>query len=112
MSVRVVRTLLGGLLIFIALLSGCTQKIPLIREAIACPVPRDKLLEQCAEPGQVPAGATYADVIGIAVDDRKNLKACSIHDRYLARNIQQCNEAIDRHNAVVREINERYADKP
>ena len=107
-----VHTLLGALLIFVALLSGCAQKIPLIREAIACPVPKDKLLEQCVEPGQIPAGATYADVIAIAVYDRKNLKACSIHDRYLASNIQQCNEAIDRHNAAVREINERYADKP
>jgi hypothetical protein len=112
MSVRTARASLLSFLIIGALLSGCVQKIPLIREAIACPVPVDKLQEHCAEPGQIPAGATYADVIRIAIDDRKNLKACGVHDRYLASNIQECNEAIERHNAALREINQRYAGKP
>jgi peptidoglycan hydrolase CwlO-like protein len=94
------------------LLAGCTNTIPVISTSIECPVKQEDLAAKCAEPATIATGATYQDMIRIAIADRKNLSECEKNRQYLQNSINECNAAIRKHNEKIDEFNKKYAGKP
>ena len=101
----------GRFLAATALLAGCCHQIPVIEESLDCPIASERLQEQCAEPVAIAADATYADVLGAAINDRKNLRLCAVHDLLLAQTVAACNAAIAKHNQAIRKINDGAAKR-
>jgi hypothetical protein len=94
------------------LLAGCTNTIPVISTSIECPISQEDLAAKCAEPATIATGATYQDMIRIAIADRKNLSECEKNRQYLQNSINECNAAIRKNNEKIDEFNKKYAGKP
>lgn len=94
------------------LLAGCSHTIPLISTSIECPIKEEDLAARCAEPATIASGATYQDLIQIAITDRKNLIECEKNRQFLQNSINECNIAIRKNNEKIEEFNKRYAGKP
>jgi hypothetical protein len=95
------------------LLAGCSQtKIPVISTSMECPVKEEDLAAKCAEPATVAAGATYEDLIVVAMTDRKNLIACEKNRQFLQNSINECNVEIRKYNEMIEELNKKYSGKP
>jgi hypothetical protein len=94
------------------LLAGCSNTIPVISTSIECPVKEEDLAAKCAEPATIATGATYQDLIRIAIADRKNLSECEKNRQFLQNSIDECNVAIRKNNEKIDEFNKKYAGKP
>jgi len=94
------------------LLAGCSHTIPLISTSIECPIKEEDLAARCAEPATIASGATYQDLIQIAITDRKNLIECEKNRQFLQNSINECNVAIRKNNEKIEEFNKRYSGKP
>lgn len=94
------------------LLAGCSHTIPLISASIECPIKKEDLAAKCAEPTIIATGATYQDLIQIAIADRKNLIECEKNRQFLQNSINECNVAIRKNNEKIDEFNKIYANKP
>jgi hypothetical protein len=71
------------------LLAGCSNTIPIISTSIECPVKEEDLAAKCAEPATIATGATYQDLIRIAIADRKNLSECEKNRQFLQNSINE-----------------------
>ena len=103
-----------GLLV-LAMLSACAPTLPVIVKPVDCPVPPEALTRRCDDPRALPALGTavsYADLIGIALDDRNALRACAKDYQYLAGVVAECQKAIKDYNDKLVEINQKIANKP
>lgn len=100
------------LVIAIVALTGCTTTVPVINASIECPIRETDLAAKCAPPATIAAGATYQDLIRIAIEDRKNLAECEKNRQFLQDAINECNTAIRKHNQTIDEFNKKYANKP
>lgn len=87
------------------LLAGCSHTIPLISTSIECPIKEEDLAARCAEPATIASGATYQDLIQIAITDRKNLIECEKNRQFLQNSINECNVAIRKNNEKIEEFN-------
>jgi hypothetical protein len=95
------------------LLAGCSHtKIPVISPSMECPVTEEDLAAKCAEPETVAAGATYEDLIVVAMTDRKNLIECEKNRQLLQNSINKCNIGIRQYNEKIGEFNKMYSGKP
>ena len=100
------------LAIAVFLLAGCTHTIPLLSASIECPVKPEDLAARCAAPATIATGATYQDLVQVAITDRKNLIECEKDRQFLENSIHECNAAIRKNNEKVDEFNKKYAGKP
>jgi hypothetical protein len=96
--------LLSSLALAVSLVA-CAAPEFRVMEADKCPVPADQLAAQCALPQSLQAGATYDDLVTLAVQDSISLRECSEQARFLRKAIEACNASIDQHNERIREIN-------
>jgi hypothetical protein len=103
-------TLLLAIAIF--LLAGCTHTIPLLSASVECPIKPEDLAAKCAAPAAIATGATYQDLVQVAIRDRKNLIECEKDRQFLENAIHECNAAIRKNNEKVDEFNKKYAGKP
>lgn len=104
------QTLLSA--IAVLLLAACTHTIPLLSASIECPIKPEDLATKCAAPASIATGATYQDLVQIAITDRKNLIECEKNRQFLENSINECNAAIRKNNEKVDEFNKKYAGKP
>ena len=82
----------------VCLLAGCTHTIPLLSASIECPVKPEDLAAKCAAPAAIETGATYQDLVQVAITDRKNLIECEKDRQFLENSINECNAAIRKNN--------------
>ena len=101
MIVSRLHTLLLAIAVF--LLAGCTHTIPLLSASIECSVKPEDLAAKCAAPATIATGATYQDLVQIAITDRKNLIECEKDRQFLENSINECNAAIRKNNEKVDE---------
>ncbi len=102
-------------LLVIALVSACAPTLPVIVKPVDCPVPAEALTRRCDDPRPIPApgaAVSYADLIGIGIDDRNALRACAKDYQYLAGVVAECQKAIKDYNDKLVEINQKIANKP
>lgn len=97
---------LCALCLAIGLVACATPEFKVL-EADKCPVPADQLAAQCSHPQSLQAGATYDDLVTLAVQDSISLRECSEQARFLRKAIEACNASIDAHNEKIREIMRR-----
>jgi len=88
-----------------AALTGCQTTRFQVMEADQCPVPPAQVAAQCVPPRTLADGATYDDLVALAIEDAENLKRCAEQTNFLSKSIALCNASIDQHNARIREIN-------
>jgi hypothetical protein len=101
--------------LLLGLLTGCAPTLPVIVKPVDCPVPAEALTRRCDDPRALPApGAvvSYADLIGIGIDDRNALRRCAADYQYLAGVVAECQKAIKDYNDKLVEINQKIANKP
>jgi hypothetical protein len=97
------------------MLSACAPTLPVVVKPLDCPVPAEMLTRHCDVPGLLPApGAafSYADLIGIGIDDRNALRACARDYQYLAGVVAECQKVIKDYNDKLVEINQKITNKP
>lgn len=100
------------LLLLAASLVGCAPTLPVIVKPVDCAVPADLLARRCDAPQPLGASITYADLIAIALDDRRALLACAAHDQVLADMIGACLRTLKAYNEQLVEINQKISAKP
>jgi|SRR5882672_31554 len=98
---------LARLVALTSVLSACQTTAFKVMEADPCPVPAQQLALQCSLAQSLQEGATYDDLVALAVEDAANLRRCSEQARFLRSAIEACNVSIEKHNAKIREINAR-----
>ncbi len=101
--------------VVLALLTACAPTLPVIVKPVDCPVPAEALTRRCDGPRPLPApgaAVSYADLIGIGIEDRNALRACAKDYQYLAGVVAECQKAIKDYNDKLVEINQKIANKP
>ena len=112
---RLVLLLRAAGMVTLALLTACAPTLPVIVKPVDCPVPAEALTRRCDDPRPIPApgaGVSYADLIGIGIDDRNALRSCAKDYQYLAGVVAECQKAIKDYNDKLVEINQKIANKP
>ena len=87
------------------LLSACVTTMPVATNSIQCNPPEAQLAFKCAEPGKIPEGATFENLVDVMRADRQALRECSISLNALNETVRSCKQAIDQYNQKVDEAN-------
>jgi hypothetical protein len=91
-------------------LTACATVDFKVMEADLCPVPTQQLTEQCPLAQSLQPGATYDDLVALAIEDSANLRRCGEQAKFLRNAVELCNASIERHNAKIREINAKVKE--
>lgn len=92
-------------------LCGCATPVPpVVKQSLKCEIPAS-MLEHCAQPSQIDEGASYEQVIDIAIRDRENLRICAQRQESLAETAAICQKEVAKYNQEISDINASNTSK-
>lgn len=86
--------------------TGCCTPLPVVPKAIRCEPSAELMARKCAEPAQIPKGATYGTLVDTMLADRKALSECVLTADELRESIEKCNLATDDFNKKIDKLNQ------
>lgn len=102
---RSIRVLAAAVAVPVVLMLQACGTLPVATKPVGCNVDGETLKLACEAPRPVPDGITFADVLGMARQDRKALLDCQTHLKTVLAMLSECRGTTDAYSREIDRIN-------